>query len=85
MNNEANKENINHSNNSKTLECHECDLEVNVPPLEEGEKAQCPRCGFIITAIHRNSIERILAFSITALIFCFPLYLSNFYLFNLTV
>ncbi|PCI69059.1 MAG: PqiA protein [Gammaproteobacteria bacterium] len=69
MINEANKESINQANISKILECHECALEVTIPQLREGQKAQCPRCGFIITAMHFNSIERILAFSITALIF----------------
>ncbi len=69
MNNEANKESVEHANIPKILTCHECALEVNVPQLEEGQKAQCPRCGFIITAIHRNAIERILAFAVTALVF----------------
>jgi len=71
MNNEANKESINQANISRILECHECALEVNIPILIEGEKAHCPRCGFILTAIHKNSVDRILAFSITALIFLF--------------
>jgi len=50
-------------------ECHECALKVNIPLLTEGQKAQCPRCGFILLAKHNNAIERVLAFSITALIF----------------
>ena len=69
MKNKVNQESMNLTNHSNRLECHECALEVNIPQLNEGQKAQCPRCGFILTAIHSNSIERILAFSITALIF----------------
>ncbi|NQZ82710.1 MAG: paraquat-inducible protein A [Colwellia sp.] len=55
--------------NIVTVECHECGLAVNMLPLHENHKAQCPRCGYILMAIHRNAIERILAFSLTALIF----------------
>ena len=55
--------------NIVTVECHECGLAVNMLPLHENHKAQCPRCGYILMAIHCNAIERILAFSLTALIF----------------
>jgi len=55
--------------NIATLECHECGLDVNILPLHENQKAQCPRCGYTLMAIHRNAIERILAFSLTALVF----------------
>ncbi|MFT6733424.1 MAG: paraquat-inducible protein A [Polaribacter sp.] len=58
-------------NHSKILECHECALGVNIPALVCGQKARCPRCGFVLTSIHNNAIERILAFSVTALIFLF--------------
>ena len=51
------------------IECHECALEVNIPTLIVGKKAKCPRCGFVLTAHHANANDRIVAFSITALIF----------------
>jgi paraquat-inducible protein A len=51
------------------IQCLECALTVNVPILKEKQKAQCPRCGYTLSAIHRNANQRIIAFSITALIF----------------
>ena len=51
------------------LQCYECALTVNIPILKEKQKAQCPRCGYTLSAIHRNANQRIIAFSITALIF----------------
>lgn len=54
--------------------CHECDLLVDIGQLAAGHKAMCPRCGCTITRAHRNAIDRILVFSLTALLF---LLLSN--------
>ena len=51
------------------VQCYECALTVNMPILKEKQKAQCPRCGYTLSAIHRNANQRIIAFSITALIF----------------
>lgn len=51
------------------IQCHECALIVKLPNLAENQKAQCPRCGFTLSAMHRNANERIIAFAITALIF----------------
>lgn len=56
------------SRNSK-CHCHECDLAISLPSLKTNEKALCPRCGFLLTAIHKNAVERIIALSITAIIF----------------
>ena len=60
---------MDNSNNIATIECHECRLAVNILPLNESQKAVCPRCGYTLIAIHKNAIDRILAFSLTALIF----------------
>ena len=63
------------TNNNNALTCHECGLSVAVPPLAERQKALCPRCGFLLTARHKNANDRIIAYAITALIFlilCFP-------------
>ncbi|NQZ10868.1 MAG: paraquat-inducible protein A [Algicola sp.] len=49
--------------------CHECGLSCSIPPLADSHKAQCPRCGFVLSAKHTNALDRILAFSFTALIF----------------
>lgn len=51
------------------VQCHECALTVRLPDLSENQKAQCPRCGYTLSAIHRNANQRIVAFAITALIF----------------
>ncbi len=51
------------------VECYECTLAVKLPQLQENQKAQCPRCGYTFSTIHRNANERIIAFAITGLIF----------------
>lgn len=51
------------------LACHECDLLIQIKNLDEGHKASCPRCGFLLTAKHKNASQRVLAFSLTALFF----------------
>lgn len=48
--------------------CHECGLAQTINALAEGQKASCPRCGYIITRKHRNDIARMMVFSVTALI-----------------
>ncbi len=58
--------------------CHECDLLVNIDPLREGHKAACPRCGYIITRAHKNATERMLVFSLTAVLFLFLSTLFSF-------
>ncbi len=55
--------------NDLQCSCHECGLHVNLPKLNIGEKALCPRCGFVLTTKHKNSTERILALSVSAIIF----------------
>ena len=54
-----------------TLKCHECALCVNISSLVEHQKAICPRCGFVLSTRRKNAIDRMLAFSVTALIFFF--------------
>jgi paraquat-inducible protein A len=49
--------------------CHECDLLITLPHLEVGSKAVCPRCGYILTKRYKNSLNRILAFSVTSIVF----------------
>ena len=58
--------------NAHTLDacviCRECDLLSRVGVLPEGHKAVCPRCGAVLTRVHRNALNRILVFGVTALI-----------------
>lgn len=49
--------------------CHECDLLVRVPPLKPREHANCPRCGHLLTAKRPDASARLLAYSLTALLF----------------
>lgn len=51
------------------LACHECDLMVSIPELSNGQKATCPRCGFVFTRFFKNARSRLLALSTTSLIF----------------
>ncbi len=52
--------------------CHECALSVSIPSLKIGQQACCPGCGFVLTQVHKNAILRIIALSISALIFLVP-------------
>ena len=67
----------NHQRPQKAI-CHECNLAVSIRALQEGERAACPRCGYVITRAHKNAIDRMLIFSLTALIF---LIMSNLFSF----
>lgn len=51
--------------------CHECDLTVKIPQLKNKQKALCPRCGFQLTQKITTAHNRIIAFSIAALVFLF--------------
>ena len=54
---------------ASTIACHECDLLNRVPELEPGQKASCPRCGFLLAVNRARALDIILAFSVTALLF----------------
>lgn len=54
---------------SKHIACHECDLLIKLTRLAEGCKALCPRCGYTLAVNHRNARDRVIAFSLTALVF----------------
>ncbi len=51
------------------IACHECDLLVDLPKLTEGYKAECPRCGYVLTSSHYNAQDRVIAFALTSLVF----------------
>lgn len=52
--------------------CPECDLLLNPALPKVGDKAYCPRCRFLLSRPHKQSIERTFALSITGLILFFP-------------
>ncbi|TQV87790.1 paraquat-inducible protein A [Aliikangiella coralliicola] len=58
-----------HPGAQQIIACHECDLLVSLPPLSVGHKASCPRCGYVLTRNFRDTKRKILAFSLTSLIF----------------
>ncbi len=51
------------------IACRDCDLLVQMSDLDEGNKEICPRCGNTLTAKHHNANDRVIAFSLAALIF----------------
>jgi paraquat-inducible protein A len=52
----------------ETFACPECDLLQHLPELKPGDKALCARCGCTVAIRPADSIERPLAFTLTALI-----------------
>ncbi len=51
------------------IACHECDLSIQLPQLLPGEKAACPRCGFLITRNHANAQDRLTAYALASVVF----------------
>jgi paraquat-inducible protein A len=49
--------------------CPECDLLIARPTLAPGQRAMCPRCGFVLTVCHADPANRALSFAISALVF----------------
>lgn len=49
--------------------CHECQNHVVLPTLKSKQKALCPRCGYRLTHFHQQSEQRIISFSLAALVF----------------
>jgi paraquat-inducible protein A len=64
------------------IACHECDLHLILPELEENQKAHCPRCNYILTSRHRDTVNRILAFSVSGIIFLILAFLFPFIVFK---
>ena len=54
---------------SRLAGCPECDLLFHLPPLAEGEHADCPRCGYAIAAGVRDGFRRPLSYAIASLTF----------------
>jgi len=50
-----------------TVACPDCDLLNNVPELAPGESASCVRCDATLSRNPKNSIERALALTLTAI------------------
>ncbi len=52
--------------------CPECDLLLNQTQVAPGDKAHCPRCGYLLQRPHKHSIERTFALSVAGLILTAP-------------
>ena len=54
---------------SKKVGCPECDLLVARPALTPGQRASCPRCGYVLTVCYSDPANRALLFAVAALVF----------------
>ena len=52
--------------------CHECDLLMRRQPLADGERAECPRCGYELYSHRHQVIRRSLALVLAALLLYIP-------------
>lgn len=50
------------------LGCPRCDLISRIGGLETGEKAQCTRCGYTLLSQSEYRVDRLLAYSVTAIL-----------------
>lgn len=51
------------------IACHGCDLIVEVGGLVDGERARCPRCGHFLTRVKSDAVGRVLAYTVSGIIF----------------
>jgi paraquat-inducible protein A len=52
--------------------CHECDMLLRRPQLAAGDRAECPRCGFVLYSHNHQVIRRSLALVLAALLLYVP-------------
>ncbi|XLY87310.1 paraquat-inducible protein A [Ectopseudomonas mendocina] len=52
--------------------CHECDLLMRKPLLQDGESAECPRCGYELFSHRHHVVRRSMALVLTALLLYVP-------------
>lgn len=57
---------------SQLIACHECDLLMHHPHLDEEQKASCPRCGYELVVHRAQMRRRSLALVLTALLLFIP-------------
>lgn len=51
------------------IACPACDLLVDLEDLEEGQRARCPRCDHFLTESKPDGLSRVLAYTLSAVIF----------------
>lgn len=57
---------------NQLIACHECDLLMHHPHLQEEQKASCPRCGYELMVHRAQMRRRSLALVLTALLLFIP-------------
>ncbi|EHR0246297.1 paraquat-inducible protein A [Vibrio parahaemolyticus] len=55
-------------NSRQLISCEECGLVVRIPEIEQGQKAQCPRCSHSLTKINAKPYQSVIAVSSACLI-----------------
>ncbi|MEE4661414.1 MAG: paraquat-inducible protein A [Halieaceae bacterium] len=50
------------------IACHACDLLVDIGEVMPGQKATCPRCGHYLTHPRPDAPQRLMAYSVAALV-----------------
>ena len=56
----------------RLIACHECDLLLSKPALQQGQSLHCPRCAALLYQVRLNPIERGLALALTSMILFLP-------------
>ncbi len=59
---------VNDRHESACLACPACDLIFDVSALRHGETARCSRCGHFLTVYRADELNRVMAFTVSALI-----------------
>lgn len=54
------------------IACHECDLLLRKPAPEQGERVECPRCGYELYSHRHQMLRRSMALVIAALLLYVP-------------
>lgn len=54
---------------SRIVQCHECQLDFKLPSMPHKHQALCPRCQASYTVFRRDANQKVIAFSVSALIF----------------
>lgn len=55
-------------NSRQLIACEECGLVVRIPDIQQGQKAQCPRCEHSLTKVNAKPYQSVVAVSIASLI-----------------
>ncbi|TBV00300.1 paraquat-inducible protein A [Phytopseudomonas dryadis] len=57
---------------AELIACHECDLLMRKPHIADGERAECPRCGYELYSHRHQVVRRSMALVLAALLLYVP-------------